>query len=959
MRRKEYILSNEKGNKIYLSFQQDKSGDQAFIRTVSFYERKLEDVYLTINNGMQIEILKELAKRYPVPFAFDNDSKNEPRDYQRRISELNIELLKFLNIDSDNIENDNVKNKYYFIGNTRGIGYFFKSCVINDHLYDSIKDKIALLKKSSINRFQFIAENGSTFSGRTAELHYLTEMCENTDAPFCWTAVCGKGGIGKSRLALELCERLSKEGWIVYPPAHARIKAEQIKTDIEKTDTDMVICFDDVNSDIENVLNFMNYCIETPFKQSQKIRLILIDRDFDFEYSPLISSLIYRYQGDTAIIPEVELVDGSLMLKKPSADETFEIMHSFTSNYYKKDLLRSTFDKMLYPTLQQIDKDNERPLFALLIADAWGSGMNERLGYTLQKDVLDMLYEQELGRIWKLIEIEYKPSEQKKAKEAAKCFITLSSFLNESWADIHKKIINKIAHFDMDDSFYWVMEQAGFMKDGMLINPFPDILAEYFSLLYINSIDIKNKDYLISLIEYLLKVGRTRTLNFAAQICDDYADILTPPSNMSVFQYLSKLNKKISDEQWSFLTSVDVQHHHTDESVFNSFMHKKSKQFSTPVYSWIDDSIKSSHPFIISAFHHIHPELRKQLSRYPDNIMADFVSTSVELIISFFEQNKDKIFINTDDPVLNSALSSSNYNGQILFDTRCGQGIYKTPDGSTYEGHWNMNCANGSGIEKSAEGTYDGSWEDGEKSGNGTMEYFDRTKYEGKWWLDMPYGHGIITRPDNVTYECEWAKGQPLGTVTMIFPNKKTIQGEWHNGTIVKEYNLDAGRVNHKKKKITWPDGTIYEGDIKESLPDGEGKLTLFDKTTYSGHFKNGILDGEVTITWYQWLLQPRKEYHGAWKDGKCHGKGIMIYADRSVYDGQWENDERSGTGEMSYPDGRKYYGGWKHDIKFGIGKWTYPDGSVCAVYSDEVGTLSEDGETVTEDGRIITTFPF
>ena len=193
--------------------------------------------------------------------------------------------------------------------------YFINHLERKDNAPKPVDNKMNPPVLSNRNRFAYNAENGPSYDETKPELKYLSEMCENTNDTFCWMAVCGKGGTGKSRLALELCKKLSNKDWLVYYPSAAEITAEQIKSNFAKIDKDILICFDDVNSDIGIIRNFMNYCIETTFRQNRKIRLILIDRDFDYFQRRLSGTLLsYRYQGNAAADPEVKTVEGSLVL---------------------------------------------------------------------------------------------------------------------------------------------------------------------------------------------------------------------------------------------------------------------------------------------------------------------------------------------------------------------------------------------------------------------------------------------------------------------------------------------------------------------------------------------------------------------------------------------------------------------------------------------------------------------
>ena len=77
--------------------------------------------------------------------------------------------------------------------------------------------------------------------------------------------------------------------------------------------------------------------------------------------------------------------------------------------------------------------------------------------------------------------------------------------------------------------------------------------------------------------------------------------------------------------------------------------------------------------------------------------------------------------------------------------------------------------------------------------------------------------------------------------------------------------------------------------------------------------------------------------YKGEWKDDLRNGEGKMTYADNSVYVGEWKDDLRNGVGKMTYADNSVYVGYWKDDQRKGKGKMTYTNGDVYEdVWKDE-----------------------
>ncbi len=53
--------------------------------------------------------------------------------------------------------------------------------------------------------------------------------------------------------------------------------------------------------------------------------------------------------------------------------------------------------------------------------------------------------------------------------------------------------------------------------------------------------------------------------------------------------------------------------------------------------------------------------------------------------------------------------------------------------------------------------------------------------------------------------------------------------------------------------------------------------------------------------------------YKGEWKDSKKHGKGVLIRPDGTKYAGEWANDKPDGQGTLTYPDGKKWTGVWEN----------------------------------------------
>lgn len=86
---------------------------------------------------------------------------------------------------------------------------------------------------------------------------------------------------------------------------------------------------------------------------------------------------------------------------------------------------------------------------------------------------------------------------------------------------------------------------------------------------------------------------------------------------------------------------------------------------------------------------------------------------------------------------------------------------------------------------------------------------------------------------------------------------------------------------------------------MKDETPHGVGRQT--GESIYEGQFRNGLFHG------FGRLFQPDKSYYiGLFEDGKKHGKGTEIMADGDKKEGEFEYDEFQGFEEYDSEDERK-----------------------------------------------------
>ena len=73
--------------------------------------------------------------------------------------------------------------------------------------------------------------------------------------------------------------------------------------------------------------------------------------------------------------------------------------------------------------------------------------------------------------------------------------------------------------------------------------------------------------------------------------------------------------------------------------------------------------------------------------------------------------------------------------------------------------------------------------------------------------------------------------------------------------------------------------------------------------------------------------------YEGQLRDGVPHGYGKRVYTNGVIYEGGWKSGLRDGFGKYIWPDGTIYEGGWKDDKYDWFGQYVSPDGTPVEVF--------------------------
>jgi hypothetical protein len=138
------------------------------------------------------------------------------------------------------------------------------------------------------------------------------------------------------------------------------------------------------------------------------------------------------------------------------------------------------------------------------------------------------------------------------------------------------------------------------------------------------------------------------------------------------------------------------------------------------------------------------------------------------------------------------------------------------------------------------------------------------------------------------------------------------------NITITSDYLADVNNV----EEITLEDGEYYRGQVKDGKPHGKGIIILKDGSRFEGKFKDGKAFERGVYTW-----PDGAGWEGELKNDLPNGKGIQTWSNGERYEGEYKDGKFRGKGVYTWPDGARYEGEIKNDLPNGKGIQIWPDG--------------------------------
>ncbi len=207
------------------------------------------------------------------------------------------------------------------------------------------------------------------FTGRTKELEQLMDFCKNPKQ-ISWWAVTGPGGMGKSRLVYEFTEARKKEGWeIVWLNQNQDIYPRLL--DWTPPVDQCILVADDVQSYLQAIVEWISSVSKK--KRSEKLRVLLLEREGEDLSSAKWAEMMQVDEPYDDTISSMCYCSDFLQLEPLSDDELKAVMTDFAVASGKV-LNNDGLMERLLVTLQEVDKNLQRPIYALAIVDAWCDG---------------------------------------------------------------------------------------------------------------------------------------------------------------------------------------------------------------------------------------------------------------------------------------------------------------------------------------------------------------------------------------------------------------------------------------------------------------------------------------------------------------------------------------------------------------------------------------------------------
>ena len=219
------------------------------------------------------------------------------------------------------------------------------------------------------------------------------------------------------------------------------------------------------------------------------------------------------------------------------------------------------------------------------------------------------------------------------------------------------------------------------------------------------------------------------------------------------------------------------------------------------------------------------------------------------------------------------------------------------------------------------------------RKGGATINYSNKNVYVGEVTGEgddeIPHGRGKMTFANGTTYEGDYFDGKMEGEGEMIFPSGLICKGQ------IKD-NKFNGLV-----EMRFPSGLIYSGQIKDNKYHGEGKMIYPNGRIFTGKWYNNKIQPQLIvnknrkktkqITGTMTDSNGRNAVTGNWMNIDKPNPIILKKIENSIYEGEicLNKAKPHGSGKMTFDNGDVYEGNWHNGKMHGKGIYKSNDGKV------------------------------
>lgn len=228
-------------------------------------------------------------------------------------------------------------------------------------------------------------------------------------------------------------------------------------------------------------------------------------------------------------------------------------------------------------------------------------------------------------------------------------------------------------------------------------------------------------------------------------------------------------------------------------------------------------------------------------------------------------------------------------------------------------------------IVESEGGTYLGPLLDGYYQGNGEFRHLSGGIYDGAFTKSKREGDGTFHFANGDTYSGTWKNDQMQeGTYTFAdgreykgtFQNNKFYSGTFSlgNSAATRGFAFFTADINGgiiSSVSFQQNDGIHYNGQV-----NGYAEITYADGNIYTGNVKNGVRDGKGTFKWMSGTTE-LASYNGEWKQGMMQGVGTYYYTAQEYpyVQGNFEDGKLNGDAQYYKKSGKMFKTKWQNGI--------------------------------------------